>query len=225
MNRREELFDHITRNVIVGVVREDDAETGWEIARAYAENGLRSIEITMTTPDALDLIARLVRRYGESGVVVAAGTVRGSTAAAEARRAGAQILVSPHTDPTVIEYALEHDLFCVAGAATTTEIIHAWEAGANLIKVYPAGLLGGPDYIRTIRQPIRDVPMLAGGPVGMEQVEPYLDAGAVALNMAGSLAVPDLVRQGAWDQIGKRVAMAVSIIQARHRTAAEPVVH
>ncbi len=225
MNRREELFDHVTRNVIIGVVREDDADAAWEIARTYAENGLRAIEITMTTPDALDLIARLARRYADSGVIVAAGTIRGSSAAAEARRAGAQILVSPHTDPTVIEYALEHDLLCVAGAATTTEIIHAWEAGANLIKIYPAGLLGGPDYIRTIRQPIRDVAMLAGGPVAIEQIDPYLDAGAVALNLGGSLAVPDLVRQRAWDQIGKRVAMAVSVIQARHRTAAEPVVH
>ncbi|HEU5161630.1 MAG TPA: hypothetical protein VFV54_00655, partial [Thermoanaerobaculia bacterium] len=97
MNRREELFDHVTRNVIIGVVREDDADAAWEIARAYAENGLRSIEITMTTPDALEVIARLARRYGEAGVVVAAGTIRGSSAAAEARRAGAQILVSPHT--------------------------------------------------------------------------------------------------------------------------------
>ncbi|MGH9456631.1 MAG: bifunctional 4-hydroxy-2-oxoglutarate aldolase/2-dehydro-3-deoxy-phosphogluconate aldolase, partial [Thermoanaerobaculia bacterium] len=149
--------------------------------------------------------------------------VRGSNAAAEARRAGAQILVSPHTDIAVIDYALEHDLLCVAGAATTTEIIHAWEAGANIIKVYPAGLLGGPDYIRTIRQPIRDVPMLAGGPVSIEQIEPYLEAGAVALNLAGSLAAPELVRQRSWDQITRRAAMAVSVVQSRKASAA--VVH
>lgn len=224
MSRRDEIFQHVTRNVIVGVVREDDAESAWELARAYAENGLRAIEITLTTPDAFDLIARLSRRYQESGILVAAGSVRGSNAAAESRKAGAQILVSPHTDLTVIDYAIEHDLFCVAGAATPTEIVHAWEAGANLIKIYPAGLLGGPDFFRTIRQPIRDIPMLAGGPVALEQIEAYLDAGAVAINLAGSLAPPDLIRAGSWDQIAKRISMAVSTVGSR-RGAAEPVIH
>ncbi|HVR43797.1 MAG TPA: 2-dehydro-3-deoxyphosphogluconate aldolase [Thermoanaerobaculia bacterium] len=224
MSRRDELFQHVARNVIVGVVREDDAEAAWGLAKTFAESGLRAIEITLTTPDAFEIIARLVRRYGEAGVVVAAGTVRGSNAAAESRRAGAQILVSPHTDLGVIDYAAEHDLMCVAGAATASEIIHAWEAGANLIKIYPAGLLGGPDFIRTIRQPIRDVPMLAGGPVAIEQIEPYLEAGAVAMNLAGALAPPEVVRTGAWDQVTRRVAMAVSVVQSR-RAHAEPVIH
>lgn len=225
MSRREELLQHVTRNAIIGVIREDDSEAAWEIARAYADNGVRTIEVTLTTPDPFDLIARLARRFSDSGIVLAAGTVRGSNAAAESRRAGAQILVSPHTDLSVIDYAIEHDLFCVAGAATATEIIHAWESGAGIIKVYPAGLLGGPEYIRTIRQPIRDIPMLAGGPVAIEQIDPYLDAGAVAVNLGGSIAPPDLVRAAAWDQIGRLVAMAVSVIQARRGAAAEPVVH
>ncbi|HUP66024.1 MAG TPA: bifunctional 4-hydroxy-2-oxoglutarate aldolase/2-dehydro-3-deoxy-phosphogluconate aldolase [Thermoanaerobaculia bacterium] len=224
MSRRDELYQHVVRNGIVGVVREDDSEVGWEIARAYAENGIRSIEITLTTPNPFELIARLMRRYGESGIVVAAGTVRGSNAAAEARRAGAQILVSPHTDLSVIDYSIEHDLLCVAGAATATEIIHAWEAGAGLIKVYPAGLLGGPAFFRTIRQPIRDVPLLAGGPVAIEEIEAYMEAGAVALNLAAALAPPDLVAAGAWDQVGRRVAMAVSTFQSR-KSASESVVH
>ena len=83
--------------------------------------------------------------------------------AAMARRAGAKIIVSPHTDLQVIEYANENDMLCVAGASTPTEIIRAWEAGCDIVKVYPAHYLGGPDYIRTIRGPIRDVLMLAGG--------------------------------------------------------------
>lgn len=225
MGRREELFEHVKRNVIIGVVREEDPETALQLARTYAEHGLRLIEITMTTPDAIGILERLVEQYGGGGIIFAAGTVRGSNMAAEARRAGAQILVSPHTDVTVIDYAIEHDLFCVAGAATTTEIIHAWELGANVIKVYPAGLLGGPDYIRTIRQPIRDVPMLAGGPVAIDQIEPYLTAGAVALNMAGSIAPPDLVRAKKWDDVGRHIAMALSTVQSWRSTRVESVVH
>lgn len=217
MSRRQDLFEAVTRDVIVGVVREDDAGDAWEIARSYAENGIRSIEMTLTTPDALKLITRLVEQYGTRGVTVAAGTVRSGDAAADARRAGAQILVSPHTDLRVIEYALEHDLLCIAGAATTTEIIRAWDAGAGIVKVYPVDLFGGPDYIRTIRQPIRDVPMLAGGPVKIESIDAYLDAGVVAINLGGSLALPDLVRSKRWAEIGRRVARAVAIVQARRR--------
>lgn len=217
MSRRQDLFETVTRDVIVGVVREDDAGDAWEIARSYAENGIRSIEMTLTTPDSLKLITRLVEQYGTRGVTVAAGTVRSGDAAADARRAGAQILVSPHTDLRVIEYALEHDLLCIAGAATTTEIIRAWDAGAGIVKVYPVDLFGGPDYIRIIRQPIRDVPMLAGGPVKIESIDAYLDAGVVAINLGGSLALPDLVRSKRWAEIGRRVARAVAIVQARRR--------
>jgi len=217
MSRRETLFEAVTRDVIVGVVREDDAADAWEIARTYAENGIRSIEVTLTTPDALKLITRLAEQYGSRGVTVAAGTLRSGDAAADARRAGAQILVSPHTDLRVIEYAMEHDLLCIAGAATPTEIIKAWEAGAGIIKVYPVDFLGGPDYIRTIRQPIRDVPLLAGGPVKIESMVAYLDAGVVAINLGASLAVPDLVRSRNWGEIGRRVARAVAVILARRR--------
>ena len=225
MSRRESLFESVTGEVIVGVVREDDAAEAWEVARTYAENGIRSLEITLTTPEAFKLIARVAEQFGPRGVVVAAGTVRSGNAAAEARRAGAQILVSPHTDLRVIEYALEHDLLCIAGAATPTEIIKAWEAGAGLIKVYPADFLGGPEYIRTIRQPIRDVPMLAGGPVKIEAITAYLDAGAVAINLGGSLAVPELVRAKNWAEIGRRVARAVSIVRTRRHRPESALVH
>jgi 2-dehydro-3-deoxyphosphogluconate aldolase/(4S)-4-hydroxy-2-oxoglutarate aldolase len=164
----------------------------------------------------------LVKRYGPD-IAIAAGTIRTTTDAALARRAGAELIVSPHTDPRIIEYANENDLLSIAGAATATEILRAWEAGCDIVKIYPAQHLGGPDYIRTIRGPIRDVPMLAGGPVPLDMIDPYLDAGCVAVNLGGSLAVPDLVREQQWDEIGRRAMLAASIIQSR-RMAEEPVV-
>ena len=97
------LFEHLRRNVIVGVVREDDAAAAWNVALAYADNGLRTIEITLTTPEAISLIERLNEKYAATGLVVAAGTIRSGNQAAEARRAGARMLVSPHTDVRVIE--------------------------------------------------------------------------------------------------------------------------
>jgi 2-dehydro-3-deoxyphosphogluconate aldolase/(4S)-4-hydroxy-2-oxoglutarate aldolase len=219
---RNELLTRVYNEQIIGVVREDSAEAALAVADAYAANGIRIVEITMTTPDAIELMTALVQRYGPD-VAIAAGTVRTTNDAALARRAGAEVIVSPHTDARIIEYANENDLLCVAGAATATEIINAWEAGCDIVKVYPAHHLGGPDFIRTIRGPIRNVPMLAGGPVPLDMIDPYLDAGCVAVNLGGSLAVPDLVRDRQWEEIGRRAMLAASIIQSR-RMAEQPVV-
>jgi 2-dehydro-3-deoxyphosphogluconate aldolase/(4S)-4-hydroxy-2-oxoglutarate aldolase len=210
---REQLLERVRTEQIIGVVREDSIEAATAVAEAYARNGIRIVEITMTTPDANGLIAALAKAYPE--IVIAAGTVRSSNDAAAARRAGAQVIVSPHTDSQVIEYANENNLLSIAGASTPTEIIRAWEIGTDIVKVYPAHHLGGPDYIRTIRGPIRDVLMLAGGPVPLDMIESYLDAGCVAVNLGGSLAVPELVSSRQWDEIGRRAMLASSIVQSR----------
>jgi 2-dehydro-3-deoxyphosphogluconate aldolase / (4S)-4-hydroxy-2-oxoglutarate aldolase len=216
---RKELIEKVRREAIVGVVREDSTEAAFHVADAYARNGIKVLEITLTTPDAFDLISRLAQRYAGSDVTIAAGTTRSTNDAALARRAGAQIIVSPHTDTRIIEYAIENELMAIAGAGTATEIIRAWEAGSDIVKVYPANHLGGPDFIRTIRGPIRDVLMLAGGVVPLETIDAYLDAGCVAVNLGASLAVPELVRTQQWDEIGRRAVLATSIIQSRHNVA------
>lgn len=211
---RKELLAQVYTEQIVGVVREDSAEAAEAVAEVYARNGIRIIEVTMTTPDAIDLIASFEKKYGRH-ITLAAGTVRSTNDAALARRAGASIIVSPHTDAHVIEYAIENELLSVGGAATATEIIRAWEAGADIVKIFPAHFLGGPDYIRTLRGPIRDIPMLAGGPVPLDKIDDYLDAGCIAVNLGATLAVPDLVRSGQWEEIGRRVTLATSIVQSR----------
>ncbi|MGZ4809061.1 MAG: bifunctional 4-hydroxy-2-oxoglutarate aldolase/2-dehydro-3-deoxy-phosphogluconate aldolase [Thermoanaerobaculia bacterium] len=223
---RKELLARVCNEQIIGVVREDTLVAAEAVADAYARNGIRILEITFTTPDALDLMRSVSDRFGQQ-ITVAAGTVRTSNDAAQARRAGAQIIVSPHTDVRIIEYANENDLLCIAGAGTATEVIRAWEAGCDIVKIYPAQSLGGPDFIRTIRQPIRDVPMLAGGPVPLDMIDSYLDVGCVAVNLGGSLAVPDLVRSQQWEEIGRRVMLATSIVQSRKNVARpdSPYIH
>src|SRR6476469_8242814 len=222
---RKQLLERACTEQIVGVVREDSALAARSVADAYARNGIGILEITLTTPDAFDIMSTLVQRYAGTDIVIAAGTVRSSNDAALARRAGAQVIVSPHTDTRVIEYANENDMLCIAGAATATEIIRAWEAGADIVKIYPAQYLGGPDYIRTIRGPIRDIPMLAGGPVPLDMIDAYLDAGCVAVNLGPSLAVPDLVKSQQWEEIGRRVVLATSIVQSRKDIQTDSYVH
>lgn len=223
---RKDLLARVQTEQIIGVVRENTVEAALAVAHAYAQNGIRIVEITLTSPDAIDLIATMAQQYAGE-IVVAAGTCRSTNDAAMARRAGAEVIVSPHTDPHVIEYANENDLLCVAGAATCTEIIRAWELGADIVKVYPAHHLGGPDFIRTIRGPIRDVLMLAGGPVPLDEIDAYLDAGCVAVNLGGSLAVPELVRDEQWEEIGRRAVLATSIVASRRAIAESiaPYVH
>lgn len=222
---RKDLLARVHAEQIIGVVREDTIEAADAVADAYARNGIRILEVTLTTPDALELIARLATRWKSQDVVLAAGTVRSTNDAALARRAGAEIIVSPHTDARIIEYANENDLLSIAGAATATEIIRAWEAGTDIVKVYPAQHLGGPDYIRTIRGPIRDILMLAGGPVPLDMIDSYLDAGCIAVNLGGSLAVPDLVATQQWEEIGRRAMLAASIIQSRRAEIIDSYVH
>ncbi len=222
---RKELLERVCSEQIIGVVREDSAVAARAVADAYARNGIGIVEITLTTPDAYDLISSIAQKYAGDDIIVAAGTVRSSNDAALARRAGAQVIVSPHTDVRVIEYTVENDMLSIAGAGTATEIIRAWEAGSDIVKVYPAQYLGGPDFIRTIRGPIRDVPMLAGGPVPLDMIDAYLDAGCVAVNLGPSLAVPDLVKSQQWEEIGRRVMLATSIVQSRKDIQTDTYVH
>lgn len=225
MKRADELFGHVRQQGIVAVIREDSASDAWELVRCVAENEMTAIEITMTTPDAISLIERTRGRYGDRGVVVAAGTVRSNDEAAAARKAGAEIIVSPHTNLRLIDYAMEHDLLCVAGALTPTEIIHAWEAGAGMIKIYPARHVGGAGYLRAIQQPIRGIPMLAGGPIDLEEIAAYLDANAIAVNLGACLAPPDVVREKRWDEVARRVRQAVSIARTHLDATHSAVVH
>lgn len=214
MRTKQEVLDSIKTEGIIGVLRFERAELAAGTAEAYASNGIRNIEVTMTTPGALDLIPDLAHRFADQGVVVAAGSVKGTDEARLAHQGGAEVLVSPHTDPAVIEYANEHDLVCVAGASTPTEVVRAWELGASIIKIYPARLLGGADYIRTIRQPIRGIDMLAGGPVSVEELPGYFDAGVVAVNMGDALAPLSFVEQNRWDEVGQRVHHALEAMKA-----------
>lgn len=223
---RKTLLARVQHEQIIGVVRERNFEAAQAVAEAYAENGIRIVEITLTSPDAIGIIGRMAKRYAGQ-ITIAAGTCRSTNDAAAARRAGAEVIVSPHTDPHIIEYANENDLLCVAGAATTTEIIRAWDLGADIVKVYPAHHLGGPDFIRTIRGPIPDVLMLAGGPVPLDEIDSYLDAGCIAVNLGGSLALPELVRDEQWEEIGHRCVLATSIVQSRRAVAESlaPYIH
>jgi Entner-Doudoroff aldolase len=170
---------------VVAILRGRSAEHLDAVLDVLVEAGIRSLEITMTTPDALLAVRRAVARLGPS-VTIGAGTVRTVADVSAAVDAGAAFLVSPHTDPVLAARARELGVAYLPGALTPTEIVAAMAAGATAVKLFPARL-GGPRYLRDIREPLPDVPIVPTGGVSAENAAEWFAAGAVAVGVGGTL--------------------------------------
>lgn len=184
-----------------------------QVIDTLVEGGIRCLEITTNTPGAFEAVAAARDRYGED-VDLGVGTVRDVDAVRAARRAGADFLVSPHTDPAIAGEAAELGLAWYPGAFTPTEVLTAWELGATAVKIFPASV-AGPRYLRELRGPIDDVPMLPTGGVSIESVPEYLAAGAFAVGMGGPL-VGDALAGGDLGELAARTRRVLDVIaQAR----------
>lgn len=195
----------IERIGIVPVIRASSADQAKFAAEAVCAGGIPIVEITMTVPGAIEVIAELVRTAPH--VLVGAGTVLDGEAAARCMKAGAQFLVSPGFDAGTVAAAREANLLVMAGALTPTEVMAAWKAGADLVKIFPCGNQGGPNYIRALKGPLPQVPMVPTGGVTLETAADYIRAGAAALGVGGELVQKealqnrnaDLIRGFAWE--------------------------
>ena len=174
---------------LVAVVRTATFEEAERQAHLFIAGGVRLVEITFTVPDATRLVRSLLQERGRVGGEhhVGMGTVTDGERARQALAAGAEFVVSPNVSAEVAAAAREAGVFVLLGAATPTEIVAAREAGADLVKVYPLPPLGGPAYLRTVRGPLGDVPMLAAGGFGPEEIPAYREAGAVAFGIGPQL--------------------------------------
>jgi 2-dehydro-3-deoxyphosphogluconate aldolase/(4S)-4-hydroxy-2-oxoglutarate aldolase len=203
---------------LLSVIRAPDPDAALEAARAVARGGIGLLEITFTVPDA----ARVMRGLaGRPGVTVGAGTVLTAEQARAAFAAGAEFIVAPNLSAEVARVALEAGVMFCPGAYTTGEIIAARQAGAHLVKVYPVGVAGGPPYIRIIRDPLPDVPMLAAGGITLENVVPFLREGCVACGIGGTLADPALAAAGRFDEITQRAQAFVQRVAPLRATPAQ----
>ncbi len=192
---------------LLAVIRAPSPAAALGAARAVAEGGIPIVEVTYSVPDAPRVMAELA---GRDDLVVGAGTVLTEEQAHAALDAGARFIVAPNFDPKVARIALAAGVLYVPGAYTTTEIIAARAAGAQLIKVYPVGVAGGPAYITVIRDPLPDMPMLAAGGTNLDNVVPFLEAGCVACGLGGALADPKLAAAGRFDEIAGRARAVVA---------------
>ena len=185
MDTRDQIRHTLTRVLVDGVivaVRLADGNKVVDACRALARGGLSVLEITLTTPGALEAIETLA---DDSKLLVGGGTVLSVDDARRVRDAGGRFALSPVTDVGVIEEAHALGLLAVPGTATPTEIVHAHRSGADLVKVFPAGSLGGPDYLRRVRGPLPNIPLVpTNGPTAAD-IADYLAAGAVAVGVGG----------------------------------------
>ncbi len=173
---------------VVAVVRAPDSETALARARLCLLGGIQWLEITCTVPDFGDVIRELIRdlpSYSPT-CTLGAGTVRSLVEAQKAVAAGAQFLVSPHTDAALVRCAQEAGILACAGAYTPTEIIQAWHLGTDFVKLFPAHL-GGPEYVRSLKQVFPEIPLFACGGVGFQNAHDYLRAGASAVGIGSGL--------------------------------------
>jgi 2-dehydro-3-deoxyphosphogluconate aldolase/(4S)-4-hydroxy-2-oxoglutarate aldolase len=183
--KKEEVRALIERIGIVPVIRASSADEARFAAEAVWSGGIPIVEITMTVPGAVQVIAELVKTAPE--MLVGAGTVLDEEAARKCADAGAQFLVTPGFDAETVVAARQMGLLIMAGALTPGEVMAAWKAGADFVKVFPCGNLGGPNYIKALRGPFPHVPLVPTGGVSLETAADYIRAGAAALGVGGEL--------------------------------------
>jgi 2-dehydro-3-deoxyphosphogluconate aldolase/(4S)-4-hydroxy-2-oxoglutarate aldolase len=195
---RKEICARIAEIGIIPAVRLYSESEALFAAEAVCDSGIPIVEVTMTIPGAVGIIGELVRRH--SGIIVGAGTVSDVETAVRCLDAGAAFLTSPGLDLEIVEFALKRDVAILPGALTPSEIMAAWKAGADFVKVFPCAQVGGPDYIRAVKAPFPQVPLIASGGVNQKNAGDFIRAGAVALGIGQHLIHQNAIkhRQREW---------------------------
>lgn len=185
---------------LIAVIRSGSAEDAEEMIKAATTGGFHIFEISMQIPQAI----RLLETYSKKeGFLFGAGTVTDGEMAQRAIKAGAKFLSSHYTDKDVISVAKNNDIFVIQGALTPTEVVEAYQLGADLIKIYPVELMGGPNYIKSLRGPLPFLKFLASGGVTMETAFEYLKY-CLAVTLGKGLFDKTLVRTNNWSEITER---------------------
>jgi 2-dehydro-3-deoxyphosphogluconate aldolase / (4S)-4-hydroxy-2-oxoglutarate aldolase len=208
---RAEVIKQIKDTGVIPVVRASSADEAMRAIDAIREGGISILEITMTVPGAVALIEQVSKLYGDVATV-GAGTVLDPETATACISAGAKFVVSPALNLDTIACCQRHDVAVMPGALTPTEVVQAWNAGADFVKVFPAGAVGGPSYLKALKAPLPQIELVPTGGVSLKTAADFIKAGAAALGVGADLV--DLKAQPAL--ITERAKQFVEIVrQAR----------
>ena len=200
---------------IVAIIRADDGESLVEVAEALYEGGIDVIEVTFTVPRVLEIIAAVHNKLGDR-ILLGAGTVLDTESARAALLAGAEFLVSPTVNTDVIRLCRRYDKIVMPGALSPTEVLTAWEAGADFVKIFPADV-GGPPYLKALKGPLPQIRLLPTGGVNLETIADFLHAGASAVGLGGALVEKQALRDGDVDRIRNLAAQYVEKVREIRR--------
>ena len=212
LDSRAAVTAALERSGVVAVIRMKDAAKVQAVVDAIAEGGVRAIEVTMTVPGAIDLIRSLAPRM-PAGFLLGAGTVLDPETAARVIDAGAQFIVSPVFRRSLIEACHERQVPVTPGCFTPTEILDAWDAGADIIKVFPATALG-PGYIKDVRAPLPQVKLMPTGGVTVDNAGDWIKAGAVAVGVGAALLDTKAIEAGDYAALRARAERIVANVNA-----------
>lgn len=208
---KPQIIDRIINPGIVAVIRADSSEQLIGAAEALYEGGVIGLEVTMTTPNALQVISDVSKRFGKK-VLVGVGTVLDTETCRAAILAGAQFAVTPVLRPEVIKMCNRYGIPVAAGAYTPTEAITAYESGADFVKIFPADQLG-PQYIKNILGPLPQLRIIPTGGVTVATVDAFIKAGCVALGAGSSLVSKDVLKNQDWKKLTETAAAFVEAIK------------
>lgn len=213
---KEQSLQRLLDSGIVAVVRSPDSQQLVEVCRALADGGVTVVEITMTVPDALDVVRQVRNALGDR-VLLGAGTILDAETGRAAILAGAEYLVAPTLDLDVIRLCQRYSKLVMPGCFTPTEILAAWQAGADVIKVFPAEVLG-PAFFKAVRAPLPQVRLMPTGGVDLTTAAEFLKAGACCLGVGSQLVEPKAVAAGTFDRIRELARQYIQIVRDTRAT-------
>jgi 2-dehydro-3-deoxyphosphogluconate aldolase/(4S)-4-hydroxy-2-oxoglutarate aldolase len=209
---KQKVRERILEIGIIPVVRASSSAEACLAADAVREGGIPIVEITMTVPGAVDVIRELVKNCG-ADVLVGAGTVLNADAARRCIDAGAEFLVSPGLNHQTIAFAAGEGKLIMAGALTPTEVMAAWDAGADFIKIFPCGQVGGAKYIKALKGPFPQIPFIPTGGVNLNTAAEFLEAGSVALGIGGELVQAEALKANKPEIIAENARKFLAIVK------------
>jgi 2-dehydro-3-deoxyphosphogluconate aldolase/(4S)-4-hydroxy-2-oxoglutarate aldolase len=207
----KEILAFITEVGMVPIVRTSSAESAILAVEAIYAGGIRAAEITMTVPGAIHALEKVADKFGGK-IVLGAGTVLDPETARACMLAGAEFFVTPNLRLSTIEMAKRYSKVICPGALTPTEVLTAWEAGADVVKIFPCGNVGGPKYIKALKGPFPQIEMIPTGGVNLETAGEFLKAGACAVAVGSELVDAKTVKEGSFDIIENRARQYLAAI-------------
>ncbi|MGE3315062.1 MAG: bifunctional 4-hydroxy-2-oxoglutarate aldolase/2-dehydro-3-deoxy-phosphogluconate aldolase [Planctomycetaceae bacterium] len=210
MSRQKDL-ERVLASGLVAIIRASSSEQLVNVAKALHEGGVDVLEVTFTVPNAIEVLSAVKKELG-SKILLGAGTVLDSETARAAILAGAEFIVSPTVNLEVIKLCTRYDKLCMPGAFTPTEILAAWEAGADVVKVFPSDVLG-PGYLKAIKGPLPQIRLMPTGGVNLKTLRDFVSAGACAVGLGSSLVEKEAVDKGDMNRIRSLAAEYVALMK------------